>query len=139
MYYAFRSTTLDIITSYCFAQSYSTLTYPSFQHPMIHGIDQTLPMFWFLHAMPIMHKILPLLNPIMGRINPDIKAFLDFRVRMGAQIDEVLKDPGSLDRTDHENVYHHLLNIQPSRGHHQIPSKTSLLHEVRMTPSCTPP
>jgi hypothetical protein len=131
LYYAFRSTTLDIITSYCFAQSWSTLTYPFFQHPLLLGMDEALPIVWCLHAFPVLRWLLPWMEPLVARTNPNMKAFLQVRTRMVSQIDELLKDPGLLDRADHETVYHHLLTLQPSKGQHQIPSRTSLWHEVR--------
>lgn len=50
---------------------------------------------------------------------------------MSAQIDELLDNPGSLDRADREIVYHHLMTPQPNKGQLEIPSKKSLLEEVR--------
>jgi hypothetical protein len=98
---------------------------------MLHGMDQTLPMFWFLHAFPIFHWLLPFLAPIIARINANMKEFLDFRACMAAQIDELLKNPELLDRADHEIVYHHLMTPQINKGQYQIPSRTSLWHEVK--------
>jgi len=128
--HAFRSMTLDIITSYCFAQSWSTLTYPFFQHPLLLAMEAASLVIWYLHAFPILRWLLPLLEPLVARTNANMKALIQVRTHMKSKIDELLKDPGLLDRADHETVYHHLLTVQPSKGQHQIPSKTSLWHEV---------
>jgi hypothetical protein len=94
-------------------------------------MDEALPIVWRLKAFPALRWLLPLMEPLVVRANPNMKAFLEVRKRMESQIDELLKDPGLLDRADHEIVYHHLMTPQPHKGQHHIPSKRSLWHEVR--------
>ncbi|KZP06225.1 cytochrome P450 [Athelia psychrophila] len=97
LYYAFRSMTIDIITSYCFAECYSLLTYPDFQHPVLPGMDSTIELFWVVLAFPFILVVLPWVEPFVGYINTDVKAALDLRVRLTVQVDKLLKDPGSLE------------------------------------------
>ncbi len=52
------------------------------------------------------------------------------RARVSTQIDEILADPGSLDRAEHEIIYHHLMTPQPSKGQPEIPTRKSLFDEV---------
>lgn len=129
LYYAFRSTALDIITSYCFAQSWSTLTYPSFHHPILLGMDQALTVIWNLHAFPILHSLLLVMEPLIIRLNPNMKAFLDVRSKMASQVDNILRNPGLLDKVEHEVVYHHLMTPHPTKGQREVPSRTALWHE----------
>lgn len=129
---AFRSATLDIITSYCFDKSYGAITFPSFEHPILVGMQASLPMARLFKAFPIMHSIFPLLPAgLLMKMNPMTKGFVDLRNHLSAQIDDLLANPGSLDRADHEIVYHHLMTPQPSKGQFEIPSKKSLLEEVQ--------
>ena len=128
---ALRSATLDIITSYCFDRSYGLITFPSFEHPIIVGMQASLPMPWLFKAFPIMHRIFKVIpDSLMLKINPVTKGFAELRIHLSKQIDELLADPGSLDRADREILYHHLMTPQPSKGHFEIPSKKSLLEEV---------
>ncbi|KZP31904.1 cytochrome P450 [Athelia psychrophila] len=129
--YAFRSVAMDIISSYCFAECYSLLTYPNFQHPMLRGMDSGVEFLWVLLAFPFLLVVLPWLEPVMGYINTDLKADLDVRARLTAQVDKLLKDPGSLEGAEHEIIYHHLMNPKPGKsvGDFKMPSRTSLIHE----------
>jgi cytochrome P450 len=126
---AFRSTTLDIITSYSFDRSYGALTFPSFQHPLLVCMQAGVHAPSLFKAFPIAHRIFPLLLRV-AKNNPVIKGFAETRARMSAQIEELLADPGSLDRADHEIIYHHLMTPQPSKGQPEIPTKKSLLEEA---------
>jgi hypothetical protein len=130
LYYAFRSTTLDVITSYCFAQSWSTLTYPSFHHPMLHAMEQQFSLLWVFHAFPFLPKLLAVLGSMATRISPAVKAHVVFQCGMAAQIDEILGDPGVLDKAEHEIIYHHLMVPDTGKGRHEIPPRKSLIEEA---------
>lgn len=43
MYRALRSTSIDIITSYAFAQPYGALEVPDFEHPVLQGMIAATP------------------------------------------------------------------------------------------------
>ncbi|KZP06239.1 cytochrome P450, partial [Athelia psychrophila] len=131
LYYAFRSMTTDIITSYCFAECFSLVTYPNFQHPVLPAMDSAVELLWALLAFPFLLVVLPWVEAVMGYINTDIKAALDLRVRLTAQVDKLLKDPGSLEGAEHEIIYHHLMNPKPGKSVNdfKMPSRTSLIHE----------
>jgi cytochrome P450 len=62
-------------------------------------------------------------------IDDSVKATVNFRGRMAAQVDELLLDPEASKRAEHETVYHHLMTRQPGKGQHEIPSRNSLLSE----------
>lgn len=132
MSFAFRSTTLDIITSYCFDRSYGAITFPSFEHPIIVGMQASIPILWLFKAFPIMHYIFPVIpDSLIVKINPITKGYVDLRAHLSAQIDELLANLGALDQADHEIVYHHLMTPQPSKSHFEIPSRKSLMEEVQ--------
>lgn len=129
MFYAIRSATLDIIASYCFAHSYSALTFPSFQHPILTSMDTSLQLLWVNHALPFLPGLLNRLpQNVLSSLTPAIKGFLHMRDGLSTQIDGYIKDPSSLDKAEQETVFHHLL--RPAKGQ-PIPSKKSLLEEVR--------
>jgi len=100
-----------------------------FQHPILHAMTQQLTLMWVLHAFPILRKIFPFLGPILMLIDHSIKATVDFRGRMAAQVDELLQDPEALKRAEHETVYHHLMTRRPGKDQHDIPPRNSLLSE----------
>jgi cytochrome P450 len=86
-------------------------------------------LIWTFHAFPLLYKIIPLLSPVLAMIDKSLKASLDLRGKIGAQIDELLKNPETLERSEHETIYHHLIKRHPDKGRHEIPARNSLLSE----------
>ncbi|PPQ71154.1 hypothetical protein CVT24_009835 [Panaeolus cyanescens] len=111
---AFRSISLEIITSYCFAQSSKALESPDFKNDILTAMDLTLPMIWVFKHFPIIRKVLLGVPECFASVlRPSTKGILEQRKQMGAQIDDILKDPTSLGNVDHETIYHHFLTPQP--------------------------
>lgn len=111
---AFRSTSLEIITSYCFGQSSNALDSCDFQNGILTAMDQTLPMIWvFKHFPLIKHLLLGVPESFASVLKPSTTGILEQRRQMGAQIDAILKDPSSLKHADHETIYHYFLTPQP--------------------------
>lgn len=107
--------------------------HPAFQHPMLRGMDEGSRLFWIMHAFPALQWILLIVEPVVVNLSTKAKVALAFRSYLAAQINKLLKDPELLDSVEHETVYHHLM--QPGRSQSHIPSRKSLLEEVRMPPT----
>lgn len=99
---------------------------------MLRGMDEFLQLFWVIYAFPILQAILPVLTPILKRVNPNIRAALDFQSDMAAKIDSLLENTELLDGAEHETVYHHLMVPQPGKNVLAMPSRKSLIDEVCM-------
>ncbi|KAF8806912.1 cytochrome P450 [Phlegmacium glaucopus] len=111
---AFRATSLEVITSYCFAKSSNALDSKDFQNEVLIAMDHTLPMIWVFKHFPLVKTLLlGVPESFASVLRPSTKGILDQRKQMGAQIDEILKDPTSLQNVDHETIYHHFLTPQP--------------------------
>lgn len=87
--------------------------------------------FTFLgRAFPIVRMMVPIApDKIVKRLYPAMGGFLDFKAHLETQVSELMKDPSSLDRSDYNTVYHHLMTSQPNKGH-ETPSKKSLIEEA---------
>lgn len=108
---AFRSLSLEIITTYCFARSSHALDAPNFQSPILSAIDHTLPMIWVFKHFPLIQKVLLSVPECFASVlKPSTVGILEQRKMMGEQIDEIMKDPSSLHGVGHETIYHHFLN-----------------------------
>ena len=93
-------------------------------------MEQQFTLLWIFHAFPMLHNIIPFLGLVLMRVNPLTKALVIFQRGVAAQVDELLKDPGALDRAEHEIIYHHLMAPEPGKGRHEIPSRKSLIAEA---------
>lgn len=80
--------------------------------------------------MPFVKPMLDLVPiAVVGLLHPYMKGFLDFIAHLEKQVDAILRDPESLNRADHEIVYHHLLTPHPEKSH-PVPSRKSLIDEA---------
>lgn len=119
-----------MITAYCFGIKADPLVSEDFQNDILSAMDATLPMIWVFKHFPFIKSIL--LNVpewTAAYLKPSTIGILEQRRQMGAQIDELLKDPSSLENVEHETIYHYLLTPQPEN--HRLPpiSRTWLLDE----------
>jgi cytochrome P450 len=124
---AFRSATLDIITSYCFAQSFDTLDYPGFQHPILASILSGISVIWTFKYFPSLYVLAEHMPGwLMHHISPVSRGYTDLFAFLSRYLDKIVVDQSALDMADHETIYHHLLN---PKDRHEVPSKKSLLDE----------
>ncbi|KAF9066347.1 cytochrome P450 [Rhodocollybia butyracea] len=124
---AYRSLTLDIITSYCFAESTNALDIPNFSHPLLRGLEQSFRTLWYTRHFP---WLMPLFHhgpqELMMWFLPTFRGYLDLKVAFERQVDSLIRDPGTLSSVDHETIYHHLLEPKDCKP----PSRESLIHEA---------
>ncbi|KAF9457911.1 cytochrome P450 [Collybia nuda] len=127
---AFRCTTFDTISDYCFAQSFNALGAEGFQHPLLINMQTSIKYFWLLRYFPF---ILPLAYSmpqwLAERSNPLYKEFNVVRLQVEAQVDKFLASEAELENADHETVYHHLIRPK-SEKNHETPSRASLFDEA---------
>lgn len=129
MHMAFRSTTIDIITAYCFANSFDALDASEFQHPILVGLQTGITSSWILKYLPWMLSALENApNWVIDCLPHEHQFFRDLRNYASGQIDGFLEDPVSLDRADQITIFHQLLTPDTKSG--QIPSRRSLAGET---------
>ncbi|KAF8874993.1 cytochrome P450 [Infundibulicybe gibba] len=127
---AFLSTSMEVITSYCFAQSFNSLGYQNFDHPILLALESLGPVFWILQQLPFLSPLIfNMPQWIASIISPDSAAFAKYRMHLGSQIDKFLANPSLLDNAEHEIVYHHLISSKPGKQE-ATPSRQSLLDEA---------
>jgi hypothetical protein len=108
---AFRSLSLEVITTYCFARSSHAMDAPNFQHPILSAIDNTLPMIWIFKHFPLVQKVLLSVPECFASVlKPSTTGIIEQKRLIKEQIDQILKDPSTLCRGGHETIYHYFLN-----------------------------
>ncbi|KAJ3530852.1 hypothetical protein NMY22_g8407 [Coprinellus aureogranulatus] len=127
LYRGFASITMEVITTYSFARSFGIVEYPDFAHPGLIGFQASNYAVFITQHFPFTRRLfhgMPLWLAKMAI--PGMFGRRQFIQGLDDQIGEILADPTSLDRADHEIVYHHLLH--PKVG--QLPTRTSLLQHA---------
>ncbi|KAF9003561.1 cytochrome P450, partial [Cyathus striatus] len=121
-----RSATIDILAKYCFADEFSALDFPKFQHPILVGLQDVVTSSWILKYLPWMLKILEN-SPdwIIDLLPKEHQFFRDLRMYASIQIDKYVENPDAFDPEHQPMVYHYLLSPRTT-----IPSRSSLMGET---------
>lgn len=127
---AFKSVAVDLISDYCTANPLGAMDHPTFHHPLVDGIEDSLKGFWYLNHFPFLRTAMNYVPTwIMHRINPSMAAFqisADVATKFIAAADA---DPSILDKTEHETVYHHILSPE-AKNNGTVPSRESIVAET---------
>lgn len=104
---------MEIITTYCFAETYGIVDYPDFAHPKLVGFQGSNFAVFAMQHFPLLRFLFPkiplwILKPLI----PGMFGRRQFIQALDSQIAGILEDPASLDRAGHEIVYHHLLHTK---------------------------
>ncbi len=137
LHLAFRSVTLDIITSYCFGQSFNALQHPGFAHPVAISMDATLHLCWVFKHIPFLRILVDTCPPSIGMaLMPKTKGYFDQAAQLGGQIDEILDNPMVMQQAEHDTMYHFFITKQgdskeglPRISEDKAKVKKWLLHE----------
>lgn len=116
LHQAFKAVTMDVITAYCYAQSFGALHSLGFAHPIILAMDTGTVMTTNVRHFPVLGLLRYLPEGVTRMMNPDVVGFFNLERALGRKIDKILADPGVLE-ADHETIYHRLLDDaeRPSR------------------------
>ncbi|KAK7043993.1 hypothetical protein VNI00_008161 [Paramarasmius palmivorus] len=104
LYLAYRATTLDIITSYLFAQRFNALESPKFRNPLLVGLDDGLRAMWLGRYLPIkLNNWIP--ESVLLKIAPKMRPLLNQKRFIMEKLDEISANPASLHDGDHKAIF----------------------------------
>ncbi|KAF9260619.1 cytochrome P450 [Marasmius fiardii PR-910] len=129
MTFAYRATTLDVITSYLFAQEINTLDYPDFQHPMLSTISKLLQNIWFSKYFPIpTPEQLP--EFLVRHFLPMALPVLDQQKRLSQQLEKLANEPPSTDKLGHRVIFDAFLDEKSDGRTSWVIPRAQLLDEA---------
>ncbi len=123
LHQAFKAVTMDIITAYCYAQSFDALHSPGFAHPILLAMDTGTVMTTTARHFPVLEILRYLPESVTRIMNPDAMGFFNLEKALARKIDKILADPVVLE-ADHQTIYHRLLEDV------ERPSRKALLENV---------
>ncbi|CAA7259539.1 unnamed protein product [Cyclocybe aegerita] len=93
MFLAFRSATLDIITSYMFGHCLGALDHPDFSAPLLLSIQDALPLLWLIKSFSWMICVFQLVpDRLQCRITNQFHAFLEIRTFIVTWLDRTSRE-----------------------------------------------
>jgi hypothetical protein len=122
---------MDTITSFCFAKSVDALVAPDFKAPIVEVMEATLPGFPVFRHFSFMRKTVLGLPPWFSVIlNPVMAGLIQLQQLLGAQANEVVVSPTSLENSPYRIIYHDLLSPGANKGA-PVPSAKGLYEEAQ--------
>ena len=129
--FAFRCFAMDMVTTFCFARSVKAMDAPNFHAPIVEAMDASNPTFVLLKHFAPFRKLLFSLPPWLAiKASPETAGLTNLQVILGKQVNEVVTNPESLEKTSHPTVYHQLLDKEAQKGQ-PVPDATSLYEEAQ--------
>ncbi|PPJ57248.1 hypothetical protein CBER1_02809 [Cercospora berteroae] len=128
--FALRCFTLDTIVEYCFAKDVESMEVEDFQAPVVVAMDASLPSFILFKHFSLLRKTVFGLPGWLTRLsNPALAGLVDLHELLSAQVNEVVQNPASLQKSPHPTIYHRLMNpeLNTAAG---IPPPKSLFEEA---------
>ncbi|KAH8996548.1 putative P450 monooxygenase [Lactarius hatsudake] len=122
---------VDVIMAFCYAKNWDATKAPDFESDIVLASHAVLPLY-------TVGKYLGNFVGIMGYIpkwfginfgSSATKALFLLRGVLTDQIDEIVRNPGSLENASHRIIYHSLLDPDAHKGR-PLPTKLSLWHEA---------
>lgn len=125
---AFSCVTVEVITAYCFAKRVNAVDYSDYAYPAIislQGAGRQICVGQHFHFFSRLLLNLP--TWLVRMVWPDGLGFPNFRKTFDEQVEQILRDPSTLDQVDHDTIYHHML-----KSGHPVPSAKSLKEEAQV-------
>ncbi|KFY93220.1 hypothetical protein V500_03833 [Pseudogymnoascus sp. VKM F-4518 (FW-2643)] len=131
LFFGLRCFTMDTITYFCFAKSVDALAEPDFKAPIIEAMEASLPAFVMFKHFSLIRKAVFGMPPWLSILtSPQTAGLIQLQQLLGAQVNEVVKNPDTLKDSPHRIIYHELLSTKASKGE-PLPSAGSLYEEAQ--------
>ncbi|KAI9435560.1 putative P450 monooxygenase [Lactarius indigo] len=127
----FHCFSVDVIMAFCYAKDWDATRVPDFQSDIVLASQAVLPIITMRKYSGTLVKIMRRIPMWFGKNfgSPVTRALFSLRKMFMDQIDEILRNPASLENTPHKIIYHSLLDPDANKGR-PLPSRLSLRHEA---------
>ncbi|KAH8993149.1 putative P450 monooxygenase [Lactarius akahatsu] len=127
----FHCFSVDVIMAFCYAKDWNATRVPDFQSDIVLASQAVLPIITLRKYSGTLVKIMRRIPMWFGQNfgSPATRALFSLRKTFMDQIDEILRNPASLENTPHKIIYHSLLDPDANKGR-PLPSRLSLRHEA---------
>ncbi|KAK7050033.1 hypothetical protein VNI00_005465 [Paramarasmius palmivorus] len=119
---AFRSTTLDIITTYTLRSEIDVTSFPFFEHPVILSLNERLSTIWFFKHFPSFIQLSNILPRWLSAIlMPSSVPQLATMKQVSKLVDEALQETQDKEENETDsNVFYTLIRNAGSKHQHKV-------------------
>ncbi|KAN0142182.1 putative P450 monooxygenase [Lactarius tabidus] len=127
----FHCFSFDVIMDFCYAKNWDTTRVPDFKSDIVFACQAVLPILTMRKYSGLLVKAMRYIPIWFGKKYGSVvtRSMFSLREMYVNQIDEILRNPGSLENTPHKIIYHALLDPDANKGR-ALPSRLSLRQEA---------
>ncbi|KAH8984300.1 putative P450 monooxygenase [Lactarius hatsudake] len=127
----FQSFGVDVIMAFCYAKDWDTTKVPDFQSDIVIASQVAIAVTTLSKYSRTLVKMTRYVPMWVGKNfgSRMTRAVFFIHASLMDQIDEILRNPASLEDAPHKTVYHSLLDPDANKGR-PLPSRLSLWHEA---------
>ncbi|KAH9052057.1 putative P450 monooxygenase [Lactarius deliciosus] len=122
---------VDVVMAFCYAKDWNATKVPEFQCDIVLASQAVLPVITMRKYSSTLVKMMRYIPNWFGKEvgSPVTRALFLLREALMDQIDEILRNPASLENASHKTIYHMLFDPDANKGR-PSPSRLSLSQEA---------
>ncbi|KAH9057597.1 putative P450 monooxygenase [Lactarius vividus] len=122
---------IDLVMAFCYAKDWNATKVPNFQSDIVLASQAVLPIITMRKYSSTLVKMMRYIPNWFGKkVGSSVtRALFLLREALMDQIDEILRNPASLENATHKTIYHMLLDPDANKGR-PLPSRLSLSQEA---------
>ncbi|KAI9431914.1 putative P450 monooxygenase [Lactarius indigo] len=123
---------VDVIMAFCYAKNWDATNVPDFRSDIVIAAQVAIRFVTIRKYSKTLVKMMRCIPMWFGKNfgSPMTRAIFLLRKTLMDQIDEILRDPSSLENASHKIIYHSLLDTDANKGR-PLPSRLNLWHEAQ--------
>lgn len=118
IYNGFLSVTMEVVTAYCYGESYHAIEDPNYRLPIISALKNSNILIFMIQHFRFLGPLLMGMPDWIENLLPDeATAFKKVVAKLDNQISTIMNDPAKV-VAEHRTIFHHMLN--PKEGGKQL-------------------
>ncbi|KAF5329959.1 hypothetical protein D9611_010489 [Ephemerocybe angulata] len=119
IYHGFLSVTMEVVTAYCYGESYHAIEDPNYSLPIVLALKSTNFLVFVMQHFRFLEPLLLGMPAWIENMLPDATtAFKQLMTKLDEQISGIMNDPAKVQASEHRTIFHHMLN--PKEGGKQL-------------------
>ncbi|KAF6758266.1 cytochrome P450 [Ephemerocybe angulata] len=116
IYHALLSTTMEVVTSYCYGRSFQALEHPQYSLPVLLALKTSNFVIFVAQHFPFLQPLIfGLPKWVEARLPEEATAMKRLVEVLDEQVAGIVREPGRV-VAEHRTIFHHMLNFEGKEG-----------------------